>query len=447
MQSLNHISSVTLLIITIASLLFGVFIGFLVSGFRHQKKILDLSTKNAQLNAKLDAEKQITEQSLAYFNDQKQQLTEKFEALSAQMLKQSSKDFLQLAKENLHQYQQQAKNELEKKESAFGDLIKPIHETMEKTRSQLQEMEKERKEAHGALSKHLESMAASQKTLNAETRNLVQAFRRPEVRGRWGEMTLKRLAELAGLVAHCDFTEQTTVHDDEGARLRPDMIVRLPAGREIIVDSKTPLDAYLDAVEANNDAEKQKALQRHLKHVKQRIKELASKSYWHQFSQSPDFVVLFIPGEQFLTAALDLDRSLIEDALKNKVIIATPTSFVALLRAVAFGWRQEILAENAEKIKKLGEEMYGRMATFAESLSKIGKSLDQSVSHYNKAVGSFSSRILPNARKFKELGIETKKELTPAEPVEKISRPIQQEISSTKHDAEKTVLEKKAHQP
>ncbi|MDH3325772.1 MAG: DNA recombination protein RmuC, partial [Gammaproteobacteria bacterium] len=359
----------------------------------------------------------------------KQQLSEKFESLSSQVLKQNSADFLKIAQQNLAQYQQQAKHELDKKENAFGEMIKPIQETIEKTRSQLQEMEKDRKEAHGSLSKHLENMATSQNVLNAETRNLVQAFRRPEVRGQWGEMTLKRLAELAGLVEHCDFSEQTTVHDEEGARLRPDMIVRLPAGREIIVDSKTPLDAYLDAIEATTDTDKEIALQRHLKHVKQRIKELASKTYWHQFNQSPDFVVLFIPGDQFLNAALDLDRSLIEEALQNKVILATPTSFVALLRAVAFGWRQETLAENAEQIKKLGEEMYGRMATFSESLSKVGKSLDQSVGHYNKAVASLTTRVMPNAKKFKELGIETKKELHSPEPIEKTTRTI--ELEST----------------
>ncbi len=418
-------SSILLLIIVA---LVCLFMGYLIANIRYQKKILHLSTENAELFIKLNTEQQNAKQ----FNEQKQQLVEKFESLSSQVLKQNSEDFLKLAKENLTQYQQQAKNELDKKEIAFSEMVKPIRDTIEKTRTQLQAMEKDRKEAHGSLSQHLENMAASQNQLNTETRNLVQAFRRPEVRGRWGEMTLKRLAELAGLVEHCDFSEQTTVTDDEGARLRPDMIVKLPAGREIIVDSKTPLDAYLDAIEADSDAEKDIALQRHLKHVKQRVKELASKAYWHQFDQSPDFVVLFIPGDQFLNAALDLDRSLIEDALQNKVIIATPTSFVALLRAVAFGWRQETLAENAEQIKKLGEEMYGRMATFTESLAKVGKSLDQSVGHYNKAVASLTTRVMPNARKFKELGIETKKELNAPEPIEKVSRTIDQDLLPAK---------------
>ena len=408
-------------------LLLGFVFGFLLAHLRSQKKIIRLSMQNSALTIKLATEEKMLQQANQLFETQKQQMSERFQALSSKILKQNSHDFLKLAKQNLSHYQQLAKHELDKKENSINGIIQPIRETMEKTQQQLREIEKERKEAYGSLSKHLENMAASQNQLNAETRKLVQAFRRPEVRGQWGEMTLKRLAELAGLVEHCDFYEQVTTEDDEGAQLRPDMIVRLPAGREIIIDCKTPLDAYLDAMEAQNDEEKQIALQRHLKHIKQRIRELASKAYWHQFKQSPDFVVLFIPGDQFLNAALDQDRSLIEETLKHKVIIATPTSFVALLRAVAFGWRQETLAKNAEEIKRLGEDMYSRMATFTEYLTKLGKSLDQSVVSYNKAVGSLNTRIMPNTRKFKELGIETKKEITEPEPIEKATRPVELE--------------------
>jgi len=268
-------------------------------------------------------------------------------------------------------------------------------------------------------------MAETQKSLHSETRNLVKAFHRPEVRGQWGELTLKRLAELAGMVEHCDFAEQVSTMDDEGAMLRPDMIVRLPSNREIIVDSKTPLDAYLDAVEADNEQAKDLALERHVRHVKQRIKELSTKAYWGQFDKSPDFVVLFIPGDQFLNAALDKDRNLIEDALNKKVILSTPTSFVALLRAVAYGWRQETMAENAEQIRILGEEMYGRLATFTENLSKVGKSLGQSVDNYNKTIASFSGRIIPSAKKFKEMGVQTKKEVNELEPLDKTTRELE----------------------
>ena len=246
------------------------------------------------------------------------------------------------------------------------------------------------------------------------------------VRGRW-DRVLKRLAELAGMVEHCDFVEQDSVVTEEGKQLRPDMIIKMPAGREIIVDSKTPLDAYLDAIEAKTDQEKDFALDRHVRHVKQRIKELAAKAYWSQFTKSPEFVVLFIPGDQFLNAALDKDRNLLEDALKHKVIISTPTSFVALLRAVAYGWRQETLTENADIIRQLGVELHHRVAVFSESLNKLGKSLDQSVVQYNKSVASFSSRILPTINKFETLGVDIKKELSNVDALEKTPKILESE--------------------
>ncbi|MFP5506221.1 MAG: DNA recombination protein RmuC, partial [Gammaproteobacteria bacterium] len=268
------------------------------------------------------------------------------------------------------------------------------------------------------------TMAESQRLLQGETRNLVQALRRPEVRGQWGELTLKRLAELAGMVDRCDFYEQEQVQTEAG-RARPDMIVRMPDGREIVVDAKTPLDAYLSAVEAVDDVARKRELERHARKVRERVRELSAKAYWQQFRNAPDFVVLFIPGDQFLTAALDQDRTLIEDALAAKVILATPTSLVALLRAIAFGWRQDALTENAEVIRKVGEDLYQRLGTFAEHLTKMGRSLDASVAAYNKAVGSFDTRILPGARKFTELGITAKSELAEADPIERAARAVQ----------------------
>ena len=317
-----------------------------------------------------------------------------------------------------------AQGDLEQREKAVENMVKPIREALEKTEHQMRDIEKDRKEAYGSLSKHLETMAEAHKTLQGETRNLVQALRRPEVRGQWGEMTLKRLAELAGMVEHCDFFEQEQVRDEDGAALRPDMVVRMPDGRDIIVDAKTPLDAYLSAAEASDDETRQKELQRHARKVRERVKELSAKAYWQQFKNTPDFVVLFIPGDQFLGAALDIDRKLLEDALADKVILATPTSFVALLRAVGYGWRQQSLAENAEHIRTVGEELYGRLATFGDYLSKLGRSLDSSVNHFNKAVGSFDTRILPSARKFTEMGIHAKKEIPPSEQVEKAARTV-----------------------
>jgi len=398
----------------------GLLLGFLFTLLRNQKKQNELLNENIRLGMLLETE-QLKQHQLT------RQLRDTFQQLSAQALRQNNESFLQLAKQNLAQFQMQSKIELEKKEQAFDSIIKPIRDTLEKTQSQIQLMENERKQAYGALHKHLETMAQTQNNLHQETRNLVQAFRRPEVRGQWGELTLKRLAELAGMVEHCDFIEQHSVNDEQGALLRPDMIIKLPAGREIIVDSKTPLDAYLDAVEAQSEKQKQKHLNRHLRHVKQRIKELASKNYWQQFEQSADFVVLFIPGDQFLTAALDLDRNLIEDALKSNVILTTPSSFVALLRAVAFGWRQETLAKNAEKIRILGEEMFERIAGLTDSLSRTGKSLNQSVDNYNKTIATLSSRVLPSARKFNEMGIRSKKTLVETENIDKKARELETE--------------------
>ena len=282
-------------------------------------------------------------------------------------------------------------------------------------------MEHERKEAYGALTHHLESMSQAQQALQGETRNLVKALSRPEVRGQWGEMTLKRLAELAGMVEHCDFYEQEHTQTAEGA-LRPDMIVRMPGNREIVVDVKTPLDAYLSAVEATDEKERETHLLRHSKNVRKRVQELATKGYWNQFQHAPDFVVLFIPGDQFLSAALDNDHALIEDAMQKKVILATPTSFVALLRAVAYGWRHEALTENAEVIRQVGEELYGRLSTFADHLGRTGKSLNSSVQHFNKAVSSFNSRVIPGARKFTEMGISAKKDVESIEQIETVTR-------------------------
>ncbi len=380
-----------------------------------------------RLATELEAERRSNEERKEILEQARAQLSDSFSALAGEALKHNSSEFLKLAKENLTRFHIHAKSELGEREKAVENLVKPIRETLEKTEREIRQMEKERREAYGALSKHLETMADAQRLLQSETRNLVQALRRPEVRGQWGEMTLKRLAELAGMVEHCDFYEQEQVYGEDRKSLRPDMVIRMPDSREIVVDAKTPLDAYLDAVDASDESLKQQALERHTRNVRKRIKELAAKSYWQQFSNAPDFVVLFIPGDQFLNAALDIDHKLLEEAMADKVILATPTSFVALLRAVAYGWRQESLAENAEKIRQLGEEMYGRLATFAEHLGKLGRSLEGSVSHFNKAVGSFDTRILPSARKFVELGISVKTEAEKPDQIEKAVRSISSE--------------------
>ncbi|MDH5395050.1 MAG: DNA recombination protein RmuC [Gammaproteobacteria bacterium] len=388
-----------------------------------QRKLSQLREENSTLNTRLEVEQKTNEEKLIALEKARQQLSETFTALSSQALKNNNEEFLKLAQENLKQYQSQAVNELEKKEKAIEHLLNPIKESLSKTEQQIQNIEKERKESYGSLHKHLENMAQTQSTLQDETRKLVNALRRPEVRGQWGEMTLKRLAELAGMVEHCDFYEQETVRTNDGA-LRPDMIVRMPDGREIVVDVKTPLDAYISAIEAVDDNQRQIQLKRHTQNVKQRINELADKAYWNQFKNAPDFVVLFIPGDQFLNAALDQEPAILENALSRQVILATPTSFVALLRAVGYGWRQEQLAENAEHIKTVGEELYSRLQTFSEHLQKVGKSLDSGLKHYNSAVGSFDSRVLPSARKFNEMGISTDNKIEPPSQVETAVRQI-----------------------
>lgn len=346
-----------------------------------------------------------------------------FAVLSGEALKQNNELFLQLANETLKQFHVQAQGELAQKEKAVENLVKPIKDALDKTDQQLRQMEKERQEAYGALHKHLETLAHTQHLLQSETRNLVQALRRPEVRGQWGEMTLKRLAELAGMVEHCDFVQQESLRTEEGL-LRPDMIVRLPDARDIVVDAKTPLDAYLSATEAPDDATRAHQLERHARKLRERVRELAGKAYWSQFKNAPDFVVMFVPGDQFLSAALDVDHELLEDALRNKVILATPTSFVALLRAVAFGWRQQALAANAERVREAGEEMYLRLATFTEHLAKLGRSLDTAVGDYNKAVGSFDAKVLPGARKFTEMGVSAKKSVAELAQIEKGVREV-----------------------
>ena len=397
--------------------------GWLLAQLRGQRQISALRDQNTEFRTSLEVERRAAQERAAALEQARQQLVDTFGSLSSQALKHNTEEFLKLAGENLKQHHIEAQNALNQREKSVEQMVKPIREALDKTERQIREIEKERKEAYGALHRHLETMARAQETLQGETRNLVQALRRPEVRGQWGELTLKRVVELAGMVEHCDFYQQEHVACEDGA-LRPDMVVRMPDGREIVVDVKTPLDAYLSASEAGDEPTRNRELDRHARKVRDRVGELAKKSYWSQFSNTPDFVVLFIPGEQFLSAALERDQGLLEDALRQKIILATPTSFVALLRAVAFGWRQQALAENADRIRELGEDLYTRLATFTEHLGRVGKSLGTSVEHYNRAVGSLERQVLPGARRMGELGISARKELVELEILDKAVRPV-----------------------
>ncbi|NQY27209.1 MAG: DNA recombination protein RmuC [Piscirickettsiaceae bacterium] len=410
--------------IIILLLICGGLVGAIATYFNREKKIRELSLAHSELSLKLELEQKNRDQLNGTIKQTQEQLANTFNQLSNEALTRNNNSFLKLAEENLKRFQSEAKAELSSKEKSIEQLVKPISDALKQTTKQIHDIEKDRKEAYGSLRTTIDTMNKNQQNLQQETQNLVQALRRPEVRGQWGEMTLKRLAELSGMVAHCDFFEQTHTKTDTGA-IRPDMIVRLPENRTIIVDAKTPLDAYLSAIQAKDDATRQSELKRHAQIIRSRVRELAAKNYWAEYSDSPEFVVLFIPGDQFLSAALEIDSTLLEDSMSQNIILATPTNFIALLRAVSYGWKQQVLAENAMEIRELGETLYKRLATFTGHLDKLGKSLNSSVDHFNKSVGSLERQVMPSGRKFLEMGLRAKSEIVELQPIEKQIREVQ----------------------
>lgn len=339
---------------------------------------------------------------------------EAFKALAGDVLKDANASFLQLARKALQGEQQEATAELEQRKQAIDAMLKPIRESLDRQAKALTDVEKSREGAYRELRQQVASLHDTQKQLAAETGNLAKAMRRPEVRGKWGEMQLKRVAELAGMIDHCDFTEQVSVRDGEGKTLRPDMVVQLPAGRQIIVDAKVAFDAYLDAIESDDDARKHAELDRLVRHVETHIRGLAGKAYTSQFDRTPDFVVMFVPLESLLQTVLVRKPDLLESAMNLGVVIATPSTLIALLKAVAMGWREEQLTQNAARIQQLGEELHERLAIMTDRLTKLGGTLKTTVNHYNSLVGSYEGRVLVTARRFKELGADSAKEL-PAE--------------------------------
>ncbi len=400
-----------------SGLLLGALIAWLIA--RRQRKQIEAELEQAA--ADLKSQEALQHEREAAFELANARLTQAFSDISSRSLKANSDTFLQLAQQNLETQQAKAKHELSEREKAVEDLVKPIRDALEASHKQIAALEKSRSEAYGGIKSQLEDMQASQKSLTQETQNLVKALRRPEVRGRWGEITLRRLVELAGMVEHCDFVEQVHTEND-GQIIRPDMIVNMPDQRQLVVDVKTPLDAYLAAAEAEDDAQRKLGLERHAKNVRAHIKMLSTKAYWGQFEESPEFVILFIPGDQFLSAALGEEPDLIEYALARQIILATPTSFVALLKAVAYGWRQLALADNAREIRVLAEDLYGRLGTFVSHMNKVGRQLSSSVENYNKAVGSLERSVLPGARKFTELGVHGKKDIEKLETLDPVPR-------------------------
>ena len=374
--------------------------------------------------AQVIAETKLAE-SLNYVEQQRQlivQAEEKFkmtfQALSGEALKSNNQAFLDLAQSSLEGVLNHAKGEFGVKEESIRNIVNALSDVLRRYEKQVHELEQKRAAEYGSLETHIKSLAASNQQLQKETVNLVSALRRPEVRGRWGEVTLRRVVELAGMTAHCDFTEQHSVNTDEGGRMRPDMIIHLPAARQIVIDSKVPLDAYMDAVAQESVEERRDMLTRHAQQLRRHMKMLAAKNYWDQFTQAPEFVVMFIPGEPFLSAALDIDHTFIEDAIDSRVIVATPTTLIALIRAIAFGWRQEQMAQHAQDIAQLGKELYDRFDPFLTHLNKTAECFSQAIVSFNKTILSLERRVLVSVRKFQELGAAGDKELPEVKVIE-----------------------------
>jgi DNA recombination protein RmuC len=370
-----------------------------------QQKIEELGAEVGKLGQQVvDQQKDIEEQK-KILDQAQQKLQDTFKALATDALKVSKEDFLQLAKQSIESMLNQAKGDMGKHKEQIDGLMKPLQETLTKYQKELQEIEKSRNDAYGGLRKHLEELSKTQVELQSKTGELATALKNPKVGGKWGELTLHRTAELAGMSEYCDFDEQVSTAGEKG-KFRPDMVVNLPGGRAIAVDSKLSYQSYIEAMNATDDATRNEALKRYSQAVRQHVQQLSSKAYWDQLKdQSVEFVVLFLPGESFFSAAVGADPDLIDYAIKNGVMPASPTTLISLLKAVSFGWRQEKLAKNAEEIRKLGKEFYERMATLIQHLSDVGSSLTRTVNSYNKAVGSLETRLVPTARKFNELGV------------------------------------------
>jgi DNA recombination protein RmuC len=364
----------------------------------------------AILEARIQVAEQQRDDERVRSSTLKTEMTDTFIALSSAALKSSSEDFLRLASEHLGKVVVETEGKLGKHQISIDATVKPLQDMLRRYEQQIKEMEDNRHKSFGSLTEQLRSLSGMQDRLQQETHNLVTALRRPKVSGSWGELGLKRVAELAGMTAYCDFYEQESVTAEAG-RLRPDMIVRLPNGREIVVDAKAPVDAYLNALSAGSEEERKRGIANYITQIRNHMNSLSSKTYWDQFPKSPELVVMYLPGESFFSAALEHDPRLIEDGSLKKVVLATPTTFIALLKAVAYGWQQEQVTKSAQEVNRLGKELYERFAIVIEHFAKTGDSLRKAVGSYNDGVRSLETRLIPSIRKFKELGISSAKDV------------------------------------